>query len=154
MVHLAVLYQTIVNTLSSWTQEKEVTREAIQVNPPQKFEESNSVFWVFRKVLVNHVECWFENRVKDGWYLWCQQSLRQSRESCLGSEQRTYTESACNSGHHIQDLCVPSCRHIAIVVAKNSVEKWWHKVAVDGIQILRLLDVCLHQLQNVLLHGS
>lgn len=42
-----------------------LTRETEQVNLSQHFIETYTMFWIFGKVLINHVQCWLEDSVED-----------------------------------------------------------------------------------------
>lgn len=42
------------------------TREAVQVDSAEEFEESDTMLGEFGEVLVNHVQRWFKHSVEDG----------------------------------------------------------------------------------------
>ena len=52
------------------------TRETIEVYCPEQLEEANTMFWELGEVLINHVQCRFEDCVKNGRNLGCQQRLQ------------------------------------------------------------------------------
>ncbi len=45
------------------------TREAIKIDRPQKFEEARAMFWIFRKVLIDHIQSGFKHSVQYGRHL-------------------------------------------------------------------------------------
>ena len=51
-----------------WRDRKE-SREAVQVDGTQKFEEADTVFRELGEVLVDHVKSWLEHSIQNGRYL-------------------------------------------------------------------------------------
>lgn len=65
-----------------------ITREAVQVDSPKQFEESNSMLWELREVLVDHSECWLKDSIENGRYLRSQQMLRKASKSSIKEKTR------------------------------------------------------------------
>jgi hypothetical protein len=84
----------------------------------------------------------------------CQRGLYALRQlGSSGSPRPTDPESHYDGGHNVQDLSVSCLRHVTTVVAQNGVEKRRDKVAIDHVQVLRALDVCLVKPEDLLLDG-
>lgn len=43
-----------------------LTREAVEVDSSEQLEESGTMLRILSKVLINHVQCWFKYRIKNG----------------------------------------------------------------------------------------
>lgn len=69
------------------------TWEAVQVDCPQKLEESNTVFRELCKVLVDHVERWLKDSFKNRGDLWREQILNEI-ESLLSTSIRKHLRRA------------------------------------------------------------
>lgn len=71
-----------------------------------------------------------------------------------GCVMETYAELGDDSGHHVQHLRIPRLGDIPAVIAQNSIKEPRDEILVDTIQILRLADIRVDQLQDLLLDGA
>jgi hypothetical protein len=56
-----------------------------------------------------------------------------------------------NRGHHVQYFGLTSVRHIVLVVDQNSLQQLGHNVVVNHLQVISLLNICVDELENLLL---
>ena len=103
-----------------WRQLKQCGK-ARRIDGTHHLEETDSMFGIFREVLIDHVQSGLEDGVEDGTNLWRQQGLYGKISKGLGLEWRfTYAENANDGSHQVQYFCVPCCRYIALVVNQYS----------------------------------
>ena len=63
----------------------------------------------------------------------------------------TYTQPVDDRGHDVEHLSITGSRDVAVIVAEDGVQQRRHEVRIDGLEVFRLANECLHQLQNFLL---
>jgi hypothetical protein len=66
----------------------------------------------------------------------------------------TYVQLVDNSCHDVQDLRFACIRHVAVIVNQDSLKKGWHHACIDHFEIIRLLDIGINELQNLLFDGA
>lgn len=65
-----------------------------------------------------------------------------------------YSKAGDDSGHDVENLGISCGGHILLIIAENGVEKSGDKVGIDLVEILRLFDVGLDELEDFLFDGS
>jgi hypothetical protein len=56
-----------------------------------------------------------------------------------------------NRRHHVQYFGFTSVRHVVLVVDQNSLQQLGDNVVVDHLQVISLLNICVDELENLLL---
>lgn len=64
-----------------------------------------------------------------------------------------HPELLSDSSHDVQHFCITRSGNIRVVIAENRIEKRRYEIIVNRLKIFSFLDVCLHELENLLLHG-
>jgi hypothetical protein len=112
--------------------------EAGQVNGTEKLEELDTVLGVLGEVLVDHLKSAFKNVLHDDGNLVLHESLE------LGDD----------GGHNVEDLSIAGIGNVTVVVDQYGVQKRRNNAVGNHLQVVRLLDIGVDQLQDLLLDGT
>ena len=56
--------------------------------------------------------------------------------------------------HNVQDLGLPSVRHIAVIIHQDGFEQRWNHVGIDRLKVISLLHIGIDEFQDLLLNGA
>lgn len=66
----------------------------------------------------------------------------------------TYVKLVDNSCHDVQDLRFTGIRDVAVIINQDCLKKGRHHACIDHFEIIRLLDIGINELQNLLFDGA
>jgi hypothetical protein len=81
-------------------------------------------------------------------------AIKTSALNQSNNENVTYPHSQSDRSHDVQNLCISGLWHVAIIIAEDSIEQLRNKALIDAFHFLRLLDVRLHEFEDLFLDGS
>lgn len=122
------------------------------------------------EVLVDHFQCTGKDTVHDGGNLVFHQILGRKNRLAVcnknpqplgrdGAQKQygtmtTYVKLVDNSCHDVQDLCFTCIRNVAVIINQDCLKKGRHHACIDHFEIIRLLDIGINELQNLLFDGA
>ena len=95
------------------------TREAVEVDRSQQFEEASTMFRELGKVLVDHVERRLKHGIEDSRDLGRKQWLVGSSSIAVPEDasRLTHPKTADDGCHYVEHLRIASCWNVAIVIS-------------------------------------
>lgn len=114
------------------------------------------MFWELCEVLINHIQCRLKDGFEDCGHLRREERLHRSLLIYVSHWMpgSTYSQTTDDRSHNVEYFGVSCSGYVAVVIAEDGVEQRRHEATVHRLKIFRLLDECLHQLEDLFLNGA
>lgn len=77
-----------------------------------------------------------------------------SAEDHVSDREITHSQNADDRRHQVQHLGIPSGRNIPLIVNQDRLQQTGNEIGIRAFEVLRPPDVCLDQLEDLLLDRS